>query len=156
MIFNITRRNMLFACLVCFVFSGSAQSQGTTNPILAQKIVDDAHAKHSEAFEIEIATVGAHGCSTIASTNRNDIGEKCEKDDSEPMHTGKPFVEKEKSRFDVSLPLHDMSGKLIGSVGIEIAPKAGQTEEVAIQKAQTIAGEIEKGIPSKSSLTQPF
>lgn len=72
------------------------------------------------------------------------------------MQTGKPFVEKEKDGFDVSLPLQDMSGKVVGSVGIEIAPKAGQTQEDALQQAQAIASEIEKGIPSKASLAQPF
>jgi len=44
------------------------------------------------------------------------------------MQTGKPFVEKEKDGFDVSLPLHDSTGKLIGVVGIGFKAAAGQTE----------------------------
>lgn len=156
MVLNAYPQKLLVPMLFCLAFQVSAQSQSTKPRVLAQKIVDDAHAKHPEASEIGIAIVGLHGCSTIASTDKGDIGEKCEKDDSEPMTTGKPFVEKEKNSFDVSLPLHDLSGKLIGSVGIEILPKAGPTEKDAVQQAQNIATEIEKGIPSKASLARPF
>lgn len=147
---------LLVPVLLSFALSVPGQSKNTKPRVLAQKIVDDAHTKHPEASEIGIAIIGAHGCSTIASTDKRDVGEKCEKDDSEPMKTGKPFVEKEENNFDVSLPLHDLSGKAVGSVGIEIAPKAGQTEKDAIQQAQNIASEMEKGIPSKASLVRPF
>jgi hypothetical protein len=156
MILNAHPQKLLVPMLFCFAFQVSAQSQSTKPPVLAQKIVDDAHAKHPEASEIGIAVVGLHACSTIASTDKRDIGEKCEKDDAEPMQTGKPFVEKGKNSFDVSLPLHDASGKIVGSVGIEIIPKTGQAEKDVIQQAEKIASEMEQGIPSKASLTQPF
>ncbi len=153
---NTHPRRLLVPMLFCFAFQVSAQSQAAKPRVLAQKIVDDAHAKHPEASEIGIAIVGLHGCATIASTDRGDIGEKCAKDDSEPMQTGKPFVEKEKNSFDVSLPLHDISGKIVGSVGIEITPKTSETEKDVIQRAEKIASEMEESIPSKASLARPF
>ena len=34
------------------------------------------------------------------------------------MRTGNPYVEKEKDGVDISVPLHDSVGKIIGSVGV--------------------------------------
>ena len=124
--------------------------------ILAQKLVDNAHAKHPETAEVGIAVVGSTGCSTIASTDNKDIGEKCEKEDSEPIQTGKPHVEKEGKNFDVTLPLHDSSGKIVGSVGMELPPNSGETQDAVVKRATAIAKGIEPDIPSKASLTEPF
>lgn len=131
----------------------AGQSRGN---YLAQKLVDDAHAKHPEATEIGIAIIGSNGCSTIASTDKKDVGEKCEAGDSEPIRTGKPHVEKEGKTFDVTLPLRDMSAKIIGSVGLELAPKPGEAEAEMVKRAQDIEKEMEQAIPSKASLTQSF
>lgn len=121
----------------------------------AQKLVEDTHAQHPEATEIGIVTLSARGCRTIASTDKGDIGEKCEADDSAPMKTGRPYVEKEKDGYNVSLPLHDASGKAIGAVGIEFKLEAGQTAANMTAKAKQIAGEMEKQIPSKAALSKP-
>lgn len=124
--------------------------------ILAQKLVDETHAKHPETSEIGIVIIGAKGCTNIASTDKGDVGEKCEKDDSEPIRTDKVYVEREKTSFDVSLPLHDSSGQLVGSVGIELRPKANETQAEVVKDAQAIAKEMEGPIQSKASLTQQF
>lgn len=133
------------------VFARSQKSSRTTK-IFAQELVEATHAKHPEADEIGISAVTSGGCVGIASTDKSDIGEKCEKDDSEPMRTGKPFVEKERDGFDVSLPLHDSSGKVIGSVGIGFKTARGQTRDSVTEEARKIASEIEVQIPSKGSL----
>jgi hypothetical protein len=138
------------------VTSASAAQKPAGQTQLAQKIVNDAHSKHPEAAEIGVATIGANGCSTIASSDKSDLGEKCEKEDSEPITSGKPYVEKEGANFDVTLPLHDSSGKLVGSVGIELKPSPGQSQADVVQQAQKIASEMEASIPSKASLTRPF
>jgi hypothetical protein len=130
----------------------AARAQGWKTKIVAQDLVEDMLSKHPEADEIGISALSSHGCRTIASTDWGDIGEACEKDDSEPMHTGKPYVEKEKDGFDISVPLHDSGGKLIGTVGIGFKPHAGQTEAVLVEQARKIAGEMEMQIPSKAKL----
>jgi hypothetical protein len=133
--------------------SNAAASQGTAKAnMFAQQLVEATQATHPEADEIGISAVASHGCRTIASTDPGDIGEACEKDDSEPMRTGKPFVEKEKDGFDISVPLHDSNGKLVGSVGIGFKPRAGQTEAALVDLARKIAGEMEAQISSKSTL----
>ncbi len=139
----------------CFASAATiAQTAKQPAKSVAQKLVEDTHAQHPEATEIGIVTVSAKGCRTIASTDKGDIGEKCETDDSAPIRTGKPYVEKEKDGYDVSLPLHDATGKAIGAVGIEFKLEAGQTAANMTEKAKQIAGEMEKQIPSKAALSK--
>lgn len=140
------------AALGMYLMPGLASGQRSAKS-LAQTLVEEAHAQHPGATEIGIAIRSSTGCRTIASTDSGDIGEKCEKDDLAPIQTGKPFVEKEKRSYDVSLPLHDEAGRLIGSVGIEMKSGEGQTEAQAIAQAEKIAREMEKQIASKASLS---
>lgn len=139
-----------------FVSSQSAFARAQANihkgKLFAQKLVEATRAKHPETDEVGISAMTSRGCVGIASTDQGEIGEKCEKDDVEPMRTGKPYVEKEKDGFDVSLPLHDSTGKIIGTVGIGFKPSAGQTEASVTQQAQKIASEMEAQIPSKAKL----
>lgn len=130
----------------------SAQKAARTGKSFAQKLVEATQAKHPEADEIGISTMTRRGCFGIASTDKGDIGEKCEKDDITPMQTGKPYVEKEKDGFDVSVPLHDSAGKVIGTLGVGFKPAAGQTEASVTEQAQKIAAEMEAQIPSKAKL----
>lgn len=141
---------LMLACII--PWSADARQQRSKPIILAQSLVNEAHSNHAEATEIGIVVVGAKGCSNIASTDSGDIGEKCERGDSDPIHTGKPYVEKEKDDFDVSLPLHDLSGKLVGAIGIELKAEPGKTQSDIVEQAKKIAGEIERKIPSKAAL----
>jgi hypothetical protein len=137
---------------ICFLASASSAAQTTGAKIFAQTLVESTHARHPETTEIGIAARSSRGCETIASTDRGDVGEKCEKDDVEPMQTGNPFVEKEKDGFDVSLPLHDAQGKMVGTVGIEFKSEPGQAESSVLAQAKTIAAEMETHIQSKAKL----
>ena len=140
---------------VCVVSAVTPAQTAHRTKTMAQKLVEDTHAQHPEATEIGIVTVSTRGCRTIASTDSKDIGEKCEAEDSAPMKTGKPYVEKEKDGYDISLPLHDATGKAIGAVGMEFKLEPGQTVANMTGKAKQIAGEMEKRIPSKSALSKP-
>jgi hypothetical protein len=141
--------------IICLAIVASAATQ-KANRSLAQKIIDDAHRKHPDAAELGIAIVASKGCLTIASTDKTDIGEKCEAEDAEPIRTGKPQVEKEGKNLDVTLPLHDAAGAVVGSVGIELAQKPGEVQADTVKHAQEIAREMEQGIRSKAALTQTF
>jgi len=130
----------------------STQTKTHPGKTFAQKLVEATQAKHPESDEIGISANTSRGCIGIASTDKSDIGGKCEKEDSEPMRTGKPVVEKEKDGFDVSLPLHDSTGQIIGAVGVGFKSAPGQTEATVTQQAQKIAAEMEMQIPSKAKL----
>ncbi|HEY4101814.1 MAG TPA: PDC sensor domain-containing protein [Gemmatimonadales bacterium] len=118
----------------------------------AQRLVESTQAKHPEADEIGISATTAKGCIGIASTDKSDIGEKCEADDVKPMQTGKPYVEKEKDGMDVSVPLHDATGKTVGVLGIGFKAAPGQTEASVTAMATKIAAELAPQIPSKAKL----
>lgn len=145
----------LAGAFISLTFCVIAASQNR-DTYLAQKLVNETHNKHPEANQIGIATTGSKGCTTIASTNKQDIGEKCEAQTSEPIRTGKPRVEKKGQNVDVTLPLHDQSGRTVGSVGIELAAKSGERQAEIVKRAQEIARGMEAAIPSKVSLTQTF
>lgn len=140
-----------FAMMSLLAMPPAVQGAGQ-GKLFAQSLVEQAHRAHPEATEIGISARSARGCHTIASTDPSDIGETCEKDDAAPMQTGKPYVGAEGKSYDISLPLHDAKGRLVGSVGIELARKSGQTEAAQVAQAKAIAGEMEKQIPSKAAL----
>lgn len=121
----------------------------------AQTLVEQAKAKHAEADEVGIAVRLKSGCKTIASTDAGDVGETCEEDDIAPMQTGKPYVEKERDGYDVSVPLRDAQGRMIGSLGIGFKPATGQTESTRTAEALKISREMSAQIPSKATLFQP-
>ena len=135
-------------------FPTYSQRKAHTGKSFAQMLVETTLAKHPESDEISISANTSRGCLGIASTDKSDVGGKCEKEDSEPMRTGKPVVEKEKDGFGVSLPLHDSTGHIVGALGVGFKPAAGQTDASVTGQAQKIAAEMEMQIPSKAKLLE--
>ena len=123
--------------------------------IFAQKLVEETLPKHSEVTNLEISAVTKTGCKTIAATDPKDLGEKCDKDELQPLQTGQPSVDRESDGFDVTLPLHDANGKIIAVVGMDFKLTAGQTKESVIKQGQQIAAEMESEVPSKDKLFEP-
>ncbi|MHB8652869.1 MAG: hypothetical protein ACYDA9_03220 [Terriglobia bacterium] len=121
----------------------------------AQRLVEDTLQEHPETDEIGISVRSSRGCSTIASTDKSDIGEACEKDDLEPIRTGKPYVEKERDGYDVSVQLRDEHGQIVGSVGVGFKQAPGQTQAKAVEDAVQISKEMTAHIASKAALFQP-
>ena len=139
--------------LICGVLTGlplNAQSRKTQ----AQHLVDLTVKKHPEitGLEVSAALPGQERCVTIASTNVKDLGEKCDKDEAIALKTLEPFVEHEPDGFDVTAPLHDATGKLIGTLGIDFKLHAGQTRADIVRRTATILKEMEQQIPSKAYL----
>jgi len=71
------------------------------------------------------------------------------------MRTGQPSVEKESYGFDVTLPLHDTAGQIIGTVGLEIKSEPAQQESVVVERAKKIVQEVEAEVPSGATLLKP-
>ena len=149
-------RTALWVALFIAALPVLSSTQTKTQPgkTFAQNLVEATLAKHPESDEIGISANTSRGCIGIASTDKSDVGGKCEKEDSEPMRTGKPVVEKEKDGFDVSLPLHDSTGMIIGAVGVGFKSVPGQTEASVTEQARKIAAEMESQIPSKAKLLE--
>jgi hypothetical protein len=155
-----------FVVLLILVLSLSAVSLAQTNPptapkIYAQKLVEETLAAHQELATLEIASTppGKNRCVTIASNEVKGIGEKCDKDEFTAMKTNKPFVESEKEKdkqvYDVTIPLHDASGKIIGTAGIEFKPEPNQSDVQVTKRSEQIAKEMESKVSSKGELFVP-
>lgn len=123
----------------------------------ARWLVSRTTAAHEQIEAVEIAVVHDGVCSTIASSDPEDVGEKCDDDETEPMKTGKVSVEAPsaaEATYDVTQPLHDAAGNLIGTVGMDIE-SGSMTREAVLGLALAARKEIEALIPSKEKLFGP-
>lgn len=132
----------------------AAKSSGVPQNIWAQKLVDSLAARHPELVRIGLHVTPPEGADNIivASNLTAKIGKKSDPEDLQAMRTGKPVVVKEEGNFDVTLPLKDASGKLIGALGLTFKPADDEKESSAVERARKIARGLEKQIPSKAKL----
>ena len=148
--------NLALVILVCGGLASlplNAQSKKTQ----AQNLVDLTARKHSEITGLELSASRADqgDCATIAATEAKDLGETCDRDEASALKTLKPFVELEPDGFDVTAPLHDSRGNLVGTLGIDFKPQAGQTKANILKRTDGILRELEQQITSKAFLFQP-
>jgi hypothetical protein len=131
-----------------------AMSSASPGKILAQKLVDELAAKHPELVRIGLHLTPPTGSENliVASNVASKIGQKSDPEDLAAMRTGKPVALREQGNFDVTLPLREASGKVIGAIGLTFKPAAHEPEAAAIQRAQSIARELEKQISSQAKL----
>jgi hypothetical protein len=162
---NGQRRPSLIAVFAgCAVLSFPALGLGARAPsevkqgrILAQRVLEELVSKHSELQGMEVAaTPPGKICVTIAATESKEVGARCDNDEFTAIKTNRPFVEKEneggKEAFDITAPLHDSSGKVIGTIGMDLKPAPGQDRSKLVQRAEEIVREFEERVPSKAKL----
>ena len=121
---------------------------------LAQKLVDDLVAKRPGIVRVGMHLTPPNSPANIivASNVAAKIGQKSDPEDLQAMRTGRPVVLREDGNFDITLPLHDASGKLIGAIGLTIRPGAGEQESSTTRWARGIARELGMQISSKAKL----
>jgi hypothetical protein len=131
--------------------TGSVPSLGKT---LAQRLVDELAKKHPELVRIGLHVTPPSSSENIiiASNVAAKVGQKSDPEDLRAMKTGRPVVLREGENFDVTLPLHDATGEIIGAIGLTLKPAGGEQEGDATRRARAIARELEKRTPSKDSL----
>src|SRR5215469_7292572 len=142
-----------------FAVASRSQTSATTAPkIYAQKLVEETLSAHPELSGLELAATppGKKQCVTIASNEAKGIGEKCDKDEFTAMKTNKPFVEKEneggKEVYDVTIPIHDSTGKVIAAAGLDFKSEPNQTNEHITKRSLQIAKELDAKLQSKDKL----
>lgn len=133
----------------------AAHAQG--GETYAQQLVDRTVAGYGDVSNVELSVLGPDSsCATLAATERKrDVGESCDEDEWDPIHTGRPDVEAPRPDdpvYDITLALHDASGRLIGAVGLDIAPSTSGGESAAVARAEEILHVLEGQIPSKAKL----
>lgn len=142
-----------FLCIAALPSAAATSAQAGKAKSFAQRLVDSTMAQHPDATEVGIAARTARGCRGIASTDPGDVGERCEAEDVRAMTSGRATVAKEKDGYDVSLPLHDAAGAVVGAVGIEFKLSAAKTRADALKEARAIEQEMAAKISSKAQLT---
>jgi hypothetical protein len=158
---NTMRHPAIRAVVIALVLIGGASvAAAPANRTVAQQLVQQAMAKHPEVSGVELSsTPPGKKCVTIASTEAQGIGERCDEDEFTAMKTNKPFVEKEKEEgkevYDITMPLHDATGRLIGTVGLDFKPEPNQRESDVVELAQKVVHEMEAQIPTKAKLFEP-
>jgi len=150
---NVAVSRWLGMVLLC-VSPGTLVLSAQSKKIRAQSLIDDIAQKHPEVAELELSAAppGEKNCSTIAATKLNQVGEKCDEDEAAALKTNEPSVESEQDGFDVTAPLHDAKGKLIGTLGIDFKTEAGQTKSDILGRTTSLLHEVEPLIPSKEWL----
>jgi hypothetical protein len=71
------------------------------------------------------------------------------------MNTNKPLVEDEKEEgkevYDITVPLHDAAGKVIGTVGLDVKPEANQKESEVLELAGKLSAKWKRRSRPKPS-----
>jgi len=138
--------------------AATASAQATTAAPTAQKLVDEALAKHPEVVIIAMHVAPPHQSDyLIVASNIGRIGKKADEDDMRVINTGKSNLEINKTgnHFEVELVLQDQSGKTIGAAGIVFNYKPGDDRAKYQKIAEQIRDEWKPQIPNKDSLFQP-
>jgi hypothetical protein len=142
--------------LVAASGSLSAQVSKTT---YAQMLVKDLMRKHPDLLVVAMH-VTAPGAvdNTIIATNLDRIGKVSDDDDLAVIHTNKPILAPmlDKGRYEVLLPLRDVTDKTIGALGIVFKYSAGQAESTFLDDATMMRNGLRSVIPSVETLFEPF
>lgn len=149
------KRLPLLALALIAGVSPSAATQGPAPArprLYAQQLVEQALAAHPEVAGVALAARSEQGCTTIAATDPKEVGEACDEDEVGPMRSGQPHVQKEKDGFDITVPLYDAAGAIVGAVGMDFKPAPAQSGSELVERAQTIARELRPWIASKAKL----
>jgi len=64
------------------------------------------------------------------------LKQKCDEDEFAALKTGKPHDEKEAEGYDITAPLHDASGKLVGTIGIDFKLQSGLTHRPSADRGR--------------------
>ncbi|MDE2449820.1 MAG: hypothetical protein KGO22_12660 [Gammaproteobacteria bacterium] len=124
----------------------------------AQHIVDEELAKHRDVMILAIhATTPKNSDPEILASNIGRIGKKADDDDMRVVRDGKTNLEvnKDLMRYEVELPLNDVSGQRIGALGVVFPLTAHTNQKARHAEAISIRDEIARQITSPAKLVEP-
>jgi iron complex outermembrane receptor protein len=127
----------------------------TTAAPFAQRLVDDALAKHPEVLLLAIHA-GPPKYDIVAS-NFGRIGKLGDEDDLRCIRTGKDNLEIDKTgrHYEDETPLRTKSGKIVGAIGIVFRYKPGDDKQAMQKIAQQISKEMQEQIQDEQQLLGP-
>lgn len=118
----------------------------------AERLVDEALARHPEVLLLAIhATPPGHG-NVIVASNFGRIGKRGDHDDMRCIRSGKPNLEVDLPHFEDELPLKDRSGQIIGALGVVFNYKVGENKAPLIRIANEIEHEMSHALQTPAYL----
>jgi len=126
----------------------------TTAAPLAQKLVDEALAKHPQILLIAIHAAPPGHKNLIVASNFGRIGKIGDEDDMRCIRTGKSNLEisEKGDHFEDELILQDAKGMTIGALGVVFNYKAGDDKASMEKIAAQTRDEMKAQISSHSKL----
>ena len=127
----------------------------TTAAPEAQKLLDEALARHPEVILLAIHAAPPGHKNLIIASNFGRIGKIGDEDDMRCMHTGKSNLEVNGNHFEDEVAMKDQSGKTIGALGVVFNYKSGDDKAAMTKIADQIRDEMQASIPSEAALFGP-
>lgn len=128
-----------------------------TTKTYAQKLVDQAAAKHGEVTVLALRgpVKGDEGLVLLGSTFGRH-GKKADADDLKIFKSDEPAtgVYSGGKRFGVDLQLHDANGHVVGTMNVGYAFREGDDRKALLAQALALRDEIQGRIPSAESLQE--
>ena len=121
----------------------------------AQKLLDQALAKHPEIILIAIHATPPGHKNLIVASNFGRIGKIGDEDDMRCIRTGKSNLEVNGPHFEDELILQDASGKTIGALGVVFNYKPGDDKAALEKIAIKTRDEMKAKLPSEARLFGP-
>ena len=118
----------------------------------AQKLVDEALAKHPEVILLAIHAAPPGHKNLIVASNFGRIGKIGDEDDMRCIDTGKSNLEVNGKHFEDEVVMKDQSGKTVGAVGVVFNYKPSDDKAALAKVADQIRDEMQAQTPSASSL----
>lgn len=130
----------------------------TPREVLAQTLVNDALTKFSKLVNLKIFATrpGGSGLVVVASGDQKQLGEPGGKVEKDVVDNGKSYYGKDKKAGTVTLtvPLRDRNGDSIAAIAVTMKTFAGETEDTAAMRSQSIVQTIEPRVTSLEDLLQ--
>jgi hypothetical protein len=124
----------------------------------AQALVDRALARHPHVVILALhAQPPQVKSNVIVASNIGRIGKKADEDDMHVINTGESKLELNETgdRYEVEQTLLDVSGSVIGAVGVVFPYKKGQDTAPLQKEAAQVREEISRRISNVGNLVQP-
>jgi hypothetical protein len=120
----------------------------------AQKLVDEALAKHPEVILLAIHAQPPGHQNVIVASNFGRIGKIGDEDDMRCIHTGNPNLEVDGTgkHFEAEIVMHDKGGKVVGALGVVFNYKPGDNKANYQHIADQIEAEMRAQLPTEGSL----
>lgn len=121
---------------------------------LAQKLVDEALAKHPEVILLAIHAKPAGHKNVIVASNFGRIGKIGDEDDMRCINTGKANLEVDSTgkHFEAEIVLRDKAGKTVGALGVVFNYAPGDDKLKYQHIAEDIEAEMRAQLPTEKSL----